>query len=47
MSDSSIKIVRHQGHYTLIIDGTFVGNYDTVSEAAHEAEDILSGKLAS
>ena len=47
MSNSGIKIVHQQNHYTLTIDGAFIGNYDTVSEAAHEAEDILCGKLVS
>ena len=40
-----VEIRRNsRGYYTLYVSGDFVGNFDTVQEAAQEAEDILREK---
>ena len=33
-----------RGYYTLTIDGKFCGNFDTIPEAANEAEQIVWNK---
>ncbi len=32
-----------KGYYTLLVNGEFAGNFDSVCEAAKEYEDLYSG----
>lgn len=46
MGDTNLKIVRtEQCYYSLYINGTFEGNYDTHSEAARAADEALAGVI--
>ena len=36
-----IEIKQEYGHYVLYINGKFEGSYDTVTEAAKDADAIL------
>lgn len=31
-----------RGYYTLLVNGMFAGNFDSISEAAQEYEDLYS-----
>lgn len=45
MKEGPLMDIRHENdHWTLYIDGRFIGNYDTATEAAIEYERILFGK---
>lgn len=42
MMSERIQIARNpRGYYTLTVNGIFEGNFDTLKEAADEAEAVL------
>lgn len=44
MFEPDVNISRDKrGYYVLTIAGKFEGNFDTINEAAQEAEKILNG----
>lgn len=46
-TNPEVQISRDsRGYYVLTIDGVFIGNYDTLSEAADEAEEMLFGAVS-